>query len=648
MKDLHTQEQIDEMRRRLYERGRKPEEIKRHNLTDNKVDVARDWDVKTLQKPQTTDLRASMQATDESPAEEVGVEEEKPRRRYRSFILIGSLLIFIFVAGLSSVFLYFGGNQISNENIQISIEGPTLVGGGEVLPLEVAVTNHNSVVIESATLILKYPVGTRTVGDSPRNLYEERIPIEDIAPGEVKKIPVRVAVYGEENAEKNVEATIEYRINGSNGMFYKDSNPLAFKISSSPLLLRVESIEKVASGQLVDITLTAVSNASTPLNDILVTAQYPNGFAFETSEPAPVFGQNVWKIDELLPEGTATIELQGIVSGLTEETFRINFDAGPASPDNQYLVDAALAEGKADFIIERPFIDVQIAINGDKDREAVLPEADNSAVELIITNTLDETVYDMVVEVIPKGNALNVDSIISRGGFYDSNTGTVRWEVSNNPSFDRVLPGDKREVAFTIFPNEVRQTASFELEVNVYARRVAETSAQETLIGTTRAEAKYSTHIDIASQAARNVGRFGDSGPIPPKVGETTTYTLTIAVEAGANDMNNVVVDTGLPLYVTWLNEYDAEGTVTYNSVSKSLQWAIGTVPALERRDFTFQVSILPSVSQIGMPPTLLKTQRVKANDRFTSVLLQDNESAVTTELSEELGYPDGNGRVEE
>tara|TARA_B100000508_G_scaffold132869_1_gene122228 strand:+ start:4301 stop:6256 length:1956 start_codon:yes stop_codon:yes gene_type:complete len=651
MKDLHTQEQIDEMRRRLYARGQKPEEVERHSLTDEKVEVASDWEVDTPTRPQTTDLREGVSATDEfsmGKEEEESSEESPRRRRYRSFILIGSLLIFIFVAGLSSLFLYFGGNQISNDNIQISIDGPSLIGGGEALPIQVTITNQNTVIIESATLILKYPVGTRTVGDSPRNLYEERIPINDIAPGEVKNIPVRVAVYGEENAIKNVEATIEYRINGSNGMFYKDASALAFKISSSPLLLRIESIEKVASGQLVDVTMTAVSNASTPLQDILVTAQYPNGFAFENSEPAPVFGQNVWKIDELLPEETVSIKLQGIVSGLTDETFRINFNAGPASPDNQFLVDAALAEAKADFVIERPFIDVQIGINGDFDREAVLPEAYNSPIEVLIENTLDETVYDMVVEVIPKGNALDIDSIISNQGFYDSNRRSIRWEVSNNPNFDRVLPGDSRKLSFTVLPNDVRTTASFELEVNVYARRVAESSAQETLIGTTKASAKYSTHVEIASQVARNVGRFGDSGPIPPKVGVVTTYTLTVAVEAGANDMDNVVVDTGLPLYVNWLNEYDAEGTVTYNSVSKGIQWVIGSIPANERRDFTFQVSIQPSVSQLDTVPALLKTQRVKANDGFTSALLQESYSAVTTELSEELGFDERNGFVVE
>lgn len=641
MKHLHTDEQIKEMRERLYQRGAAAEKSVRHELSDVKVDVSRDWQKQTTNPAQTSDLRTGMVTSDE-----MTVPEQKPKRHYRSFILVGSFLIFVLVAGLSSLFLYFGGNQFSNQNILITIQGPSLIGGGEELPMQVTIANQNSVPIEFATLIVKYPIGTRSVGDSPRNLFEERIPLEDIAPGEVKNIPLQVTVFGEENAEKSIEATIEYRVNGSNGMFYKDADPLAFQIGSSPLVLRIDSIEKVASGQLVDITITADSNAPAPLQDVLITASYPNGFSFESSDPEPVYGQNVWRIEELLPEETKTIKLQGIVSGLTEEAFRINFDAGPADPNNQFMVGATLAEANIDFLIERPFIDVEIAVNGETGRTAIIPEANPATIQVNVTNTLDETVYDMVIEAIPSGNALDEDSIESTSGFYDSNTGTVRWEVANNPSFDEVLPGDVRALSFTVLPGPKRTTTSFDLVVNVYARRVAESSAQETLIGTVRTEAKYSSSIVMGNQAGRNTSGFVDEGPVPPQVGETTSYTLVLVAEAGANDVANAVVETSLPLYVNWLDAYDTEGTVTYNSVSKKLQWTIGDISSGQRKELTFQVNFTPSVSQVNKVPVLLNTQQLRANDRFTGALLQDSASAVTTKLSTEMGFSEDSGEV--
>lgn len=647
MKNIHSQEQIDAMRKRLYDRGTELEQTVRHKLSDEPVNVNRNWAGVANSNPttNTNDLRSSLATGGEVIPEP---EVVKPKRHYRSFVLLGSFLIFIFGAGIASLYLYFGGNNISSDNIIISIDGPSAIGGGEILSLQVAVTNQNPVPIESATLVLKYPAGTRSVEEIPRNLYEERIVVENLDSGESQNIPIKVAIFGEENSEKNIEASIEYKVNGSSGTFYKDASPLAFRISSSPLVLRIENIEKVASGQLVDITMTAVSNASTPLKDVLVTASYPNGFTFDSSEPAPFYGQSVWKIDEILPEQTFTIKLKGIVGGLTDETFRINFKAGPQDTVNQNDISAALTEAKADFIIERPFIDIAIDINGDKDRKAIIPESTDSVVTLNIKNTLEEIVYDMVVEVVPNGNALTKESITGRSGFYDSNTGTVKWEVSNNSDFERILPGDVRTLDFKVQQGPDKTNSAFELTVNVYARRVAESSAVETLIGTVKAEAKYSSKVKIAGQAGKNTASYIDKGPVPPVVGVPNTYTMTLVAEAGANDVSNAIVETSLPLYVTWLDIYNTEGAVTYNSVSKKLQWAIGDIASGERKEMTFQISTLPSVSQIGKTPVLLNKQQMRANDDFTGELLQNEASPVTTELSTELGYEKDNGIVAE
>jgi Domain of unknown function DUF11 len=652
MKNIHTQEQINEMRRRLYDRGTEVEKIVKHTLSDEPVNVTRDWAGVANSSPitNTNDVRSSLPAGIESnvTSDRVTTEEVKPKRHYRRFVLLGSLLIFIFGTGIASLYLYFGGNQISGDNIIVAINGPAAIGGGEVLPLQITVTNQNSVAVQAATLILKYPSGTRSVGENPRNLYEERILVESLDPGEVQSIPVRIAIFGEENAEKNISATVEYRIDGSNGTFYKDAEPLAFRISSSPLVLRIEHIEKVASGQVVDVTMTAVSNASSPLEDILITAAYPNGFAFESSDPEPYYGQNVWKIDEILPEQTVTIKLKGIVSGLTEETFRINFAAGPQNPSNQNDISAALTESTADFVIERPFIDIAISINGEKDRNVIIPESKSTAVILDIKNTLDETVYDMVVEVVPSGNALIPSSIKSRSGFYNSNSSTVRWEVSNNEDFDRILPGEVRTLEFEIEQGPEKTTSAFDLTVNVYARRVAESSAVETLIGTVDAQAKYSSMVYVSSQVGKNTADYIDIGPVPPEVGVENTYTITLVGEAGANDMSNAIVETSLPLYVDWLDIYDAEGAVTYNSVSKRIQWAIGDISSGQRKEMTFQISTRPSISQLNSTPVLVNKQQVRANDRFTGELLQNESPAVTTELSTELGYEKDNGIVKQ
>ena len=645
MSDIRNQENIDELRKRLYSRDVSPEKTERHTLTDEKVEVSKSWEAPQNTHKTTTPSVAEVPNTP-VPSAVTTDFKPKPKRHYRLFIMVSSLLIFIFGAGISALYLLFGGNQISSDNIGVVIAGPTEVGGGEELALQLSISNQNTVSIESATLILDYPAGAQSVNETGRNLYEERIPINSVAAGEVKNVPVRIAVFGEEGEEKEVLATIEYRIEGSNGTFYKDAIPLKFRISSTPLVLRVKNVEKVAAGQMVDVTLTVQSNASNPLNNLLVQAEYPNGFAFEESFPPPVFGDSVWLVEELLPEQTTDITVRGVVRGLTEETFRINFEAGPADSENQYVMSSRLTDAWADFTIERPFIDIDVAINGSNEQNVVISPGSQSTVDIDITNTLDETVYDMVVEVVPGGNALREDSINSDFGFYDSNSGTVRWEVSNNPSFSKVFPGSSRNLSFDIDPQSNQSTASFNLVVNVYARRIAETSAQEQLIGTSETTAKFSSRIFVGGQTGHNAGIFTDTGPLPPRVGQTTSYTMTLVAEAGVNDLTDAVITTSLPLYVTWLDNFQGEGEVSYNSVSKQLEWRIGSIDTRKRKELVFQVSITPSISQLDSVPTLVNAQQFRAEDRFTGATLRSEAPAITIALSTEAGYSKSDGKV--
>jgi len=662
-KGLQEHEELDALRNKLYARDSAADAIERHGLSDAPVEVSRNWDIpqkppvqppvvdrRPQPQPEPTYTEPEIPTTDhplvEEPVEPAEVAAPKRKRRYRAWILIGSLLVFIFGVGLSSLYLYLGGNQISSDNIALSVNGPFTIGGGETMDLQVGITNQNSVPIDAATLIMKYPPGTRSIGEAPRNLFEERIPIESIPPGGVQNIPVQVAVFGESNVEQTIAATIEYRIEGSNSMFYKEAEPLKFTISSSPLLLRLNSVEKVASGQTVDVKMTVVSNASTPVRNVLISAEYPNGFRFESAQPAPVFGENVWQIDELLPEESVVINLTGVVVGLTEESFQINFAAGPARADNPYIVGSILAESNINFFIERPFIDVLTTIDGETDRSVIVEQGESSDVDVEITNTLEETVYDMVVEVVPGGNALNENSIVGTNGFYDSNSGTVRWEVSNNSSFAQVAPGEERSLSFKVTPDTPKPTASYDLVVNVYARRVAESSAAEQLIGTALIEAKYSSELSIGSQAGHG-GLFVPAGPVPPVVGETTTYTVTMVAQAGVNDLTDVIFNTSLPVYVEWPDNVQGDGDLVYNAVSKQIEWKPGNMLSGDRKEVSFQLQFTPSLSQLGQSPVLLRKQTARATDRFTGERLQAEADPVYTELSTELGFEKDNGVVE-
>ncbi len=668
MSDIKEKEHIDELRRRLYERGEvvPPGTETRHKLTPREIEVSRGWG----SVPGTHTAPAAPEAVsqpeiiprDVPVAVEAGPVEAsdgaapfstvpmatKPKRRYRLFILVASLVFFTLTAVVSSVYLFYGANQISAKNISLTLNAPLAIAGGEMVAMQVGITNQNSIPITATMLIVNYPPGTRSADEEARELYEERIPVEDIAAGQAVNIPVRAVLYGEENEEKEIRVAVEYRVEGSSGTFFKEIDPQLIKITSSPLVVRVSGVDKISSGQDIELRLLVQSNSASVQKDVLVSTGYPNTFTFESADPEPAYGDNSWFIEELPPNGSTEIKIKGTVAGLANELSEVQVKVGNPELNNQFMMGSVLSQTRFSYIIEKPFTGVVFSVNGDSDGLAVLEPGAVADVRVEVKNTLDEPIYDMRVEIKPEGNLIRDDLLTVSDGYYDASSKVIRHEVSGDNSLAEVGPGQTREFTFQVKADEGQTTASFKVSANVFARRVNEESASEALIGTSVAEVKYSSKSDLGAELGYDNGPFTDTGAIPPVAGRETSYTVTLVAEAGVNDMTGAVVTTSLPQYVSWLDVTKGDGKVEFNPVSKQLKWTVGDVGANTKKTLSFQVALLPSVTQVGRTAVVIGSQELRATDRFTGVSLRAQGDVLMNELSTELGFVRDNGIVQE
>ena len=657
MPDFKDQDRIDDLRRRLYARGNQIKKRSAFDISATKVEaaveeapVSETWAEPPVVAPAEPEV---VETVPQEVATEAVVDEEairmarkKKRRSYRIKIVLGAIGLFVLAVGVSSLFLLGGNNRISGENIAISVSGPFTVGGGQELPLQIGVTNANAVPINAATLIIEYPLGTQSTSEAGKELFIERLPLDTIASGETLNIPLKAIVFGEENAEKMVNASIEYRVEGSNATFFKEAEPLRFKISFSPVVLRVDAIKKISSGQETTMEITLTSNSPTPVTDILVKADYPTGFDYVSSDPDPVAGNGTWSITELAPSESATISVTGIVTGTETDEFATNFSVGVPNEREPFVLASVFTTGTTQFEIEQPFIDVELSIDS-SGSNAIIETGQPVTVAIDLENSLSNTVYDAVVTTELSGNALSSLDISVNEGFYDSNTNTIIWDVSQVPDLEQLLPGDKERFTFSLAPApDAARTPQIDFKVDVKARRVSERNVPEELLGTASGVAKVASEPKLLADSRFNVGGFTGSGPVPPRSGQSTTYTISLLVENGTNKLSNGEVTATVPTYVTFLDNPTGDGTVLYNSTSRVLTWRPGDVAANDTALTSFQVSILPSVSQIGTTPTLLGEQRLRGTDDFTGATVRATRAAVTTELPEEAGYEQGNGRV--
>lgn len=634
MSDIHSQTRIDDMRRRLYERGAPPPTREQTTLQDTPEEVATDWQ----QPPQP---KAEPQAPVVAAA--APRKASPARRKFRRMVVLSGILFFFGAVVISTVIMMWGNNSISAGNITVTVDGPFTIGGGETITLQVGVTNANAVAISAATLIVEYPEGTQAADDSGRNIFIERIQLEDIGAGETINIPVRAVVFGEENTEQEISASVEYRVSGSNATFFKEAETLRYKISSAPVVVQVAANQRVSSGQETDIAITVRSNSQSTVSDVLVVAEYPTAFDFSSANPEPVRGQNTWRIDELAPSEEVTITTTGVVVGQETDELAIHFSVGVPREDDPTSLASIFNTASTEFIIEQPFIDISLELDNSDSGLVVVEPGQTVTGRLEVTNTLDDVVYDTTVRLALAGNALSDPAVDQTDGFYDSSTNIITWDPASRERLVEMEPGETVALTFSVVPNEATvRTPSITLSADVESRRVRENRVPEILTGSTEGVIQVATLPTMLSEARRT------SGPVPPEAETTTAYTISILAESPSNSLNDVTVTATLPAYVTFGEDVSNTGSIAYNPNNRTMTWSVGSIDAGTPAVGSFTITMQPSVTQVGTVPVLMGDQRLRATDAFTGTVVRSERDAVTTELSTELGFPPGNGRVVE
>ncbi|MBI4086828.1 hypothetical protein HY416_02495 [Candidatus Kaiserbacteria bacterium] len=676
-KEAGREEELKSMRDRLYSRTQQPERWERHALSDVPVvarnssknpssmqDIAPPISPRRIDKPlerpngghwpprpmrETPDTE-SVSAVSEP--ESISSMSQQPKKialkGYRIKIVAIAALFFVVALVLSSSFLFFGQNTISGDNIAIAVEAPFAVGGGEELALTASITNKNAVPVESATLIVEYPPGTQETATPGKELFRERIPLGNIKQGEVLTIPVKAKLFGEENEEKTIIVSVEYRVEGSNATFFKEADPIVVKISSSPVVLSIDGVSEISSGQEVTLTLTVASNSPSAIENLLVQAEYPFGFDFSESEPRPAKGQNVWAIGTLAPGAQTKITVKGVMVGGKSEERSFKFSAGLPNERDRFALASALTSISTDIGLTDPFVGLAVTLNGKTDKTISVAQDDNVMATIVFTNTLSDTIYDGTIKVTLSGNGLDSSTIQVTQGFYDSSSRTIVWDRNNTSGLAALEPGEEQRVDFSIGGVNLaaERTPQVSFDVSVAGRRVSEERVPQGLTNIESRTVRFESVTALSSYGLYSSGPFTNAGPMPPRAESPTQYTIMVGAKNGSNELSDATVTMALPAYVTWQNVVSGGDTMTYNPNTREVAWTIGGLGANGSAEGSFQVTFLPSVSQVGTVPVLVGEQRLRATDRFTGSVVRATASAVTTYIPQDPNPEAQTGRV--
>ncbi len=567
---------------------------------------------------------------------------------------IGSFVFFLAAMGGAAYIFFVGGNTISPQNIDIQVLSPSVIDGGKQTTFEIIVNNRNQSPLQLVDISIDYPVNTRDPNDQSQQLSHERQSVGGIAGGEQIKRTANAVFYGQEGSQQKVIVTLQYSVPNSNSIFQKKAEA-DFTVGSSPVSVNVQAPNEAISDQPFDLDVTVTSNSQAPIKNLVLEGQFPFGFSVVNATPSLDSGGNIWRLGTLAPGQARNIHLTGKIVGQDGDERVFRFLSGSDADQSNTSIKVPFIVVPQTLTVHKAFITATLSLDGKTGKTVAIQAGHAVSGSVLWQNNLTVPVSNIEIVMSLSGPMLDKNSISSTNGFYQSQNNTITWSRDQDTSLATVPPGGTGTFPFsfnTISPGAngtIYTNPTVNLNLTVSGVREGQSGVPETVSSAATIQASVASAVLLKETALHFTGPFQNSGPMPPVAEQRTTYSVVWTVQNSSNTIANSVVSAVLPPYVQFIAAQD--GSVTFDKASRTVSWAMndlkaGTGFSMPPRSTAFQVSLLPSISQVGQSPQLTGNAKLTGQDRFAQVVIDTTAQPASTALVGDVGFQDSMSNV--
>lgn len=566
------------------------------------------------------------------------------------------IAIFIIVILIAAAAIFWGRHSFSKAKVEIDIEVPEEIASGEEISLMIKYENNNRVDLGDAYLIIDYPMGTFSL--EGKEIFQEEKSLGTILRKSEGEKEFRIRFVGEEGSAKSLVAKLNYQPQNINSRF-ENSALLRIEINSVLIGIDIEGSEETTSGQEVSYLIEYENKTDDDISDLKMELSYSDDFEFKIAEPNPIEEDNIWQIDLLKSGQKKTIDLKGILRGEERENKILKATIGRTENDN------FLQYSQKEFITQispSPLL-LRLELQGIEDKCNV-DSGERLNYKIEFKNNTDIALVELVLKVHLNNKVFDFQTLDLDEGFFDSRQGIITWSGGDVSALSLLEPNQSDEVSFSV---KIRDPLMFSYnDKNLQARILAEieTLAVPAKFSVSELRVEKELVCRVNSQLALQIKgyryepgtKITNTGPIPPKVDQLTTYTIHWQISNSSNDVENVRIWAILPQGIEWFDNYTNEVSDSqfyYNERTKELIWQIDKVPAgtgviFPTYELVFQIGLRPSVNQINQTPTLINESSIEGKDSFTKVILKDFSPIIDTSLPHDSKISIGQGKVVE
>jgi len=577
---------------------------------------------------------------------------------FKKFFIF-SIIFFILSLGYASYIFFVKGNTVSNDNINISVLSNAFTAGGEEYPLLLEVENRNNSPLQLADLVIEYPKSGEV------NLSQDnehiRISLGTIPAGGIKNENIKMVLFGEQGSMRPIKISLEYRVEGSNAIFVKEKL-FEVSINSTPINISIDAPVEANSNQDINFNIKTTLNSTKSISKMLLKVDYPIGFQFIKATPVPSSNNNIWDLGDLDSGAERSISILGkmidVVDG-EEKVFRVW--SGSQSSTDKSQIGIIFNSLEHIVLIKKASIEAKLTVNGVSEREYAIDTKTAIQGQIQWINNLETKINNLEIHAKISGNAVNRKTISAGQGFYDSSRDLIIWDKNSQSKFIEVNPGDSGSVSFSFSPlslfsalGGIISSPLINIDISITGQQAQSGGVVTELSNSESKTIKIISDVGLSAKALYYSGPFTNSGPIPPKVEQKTTYTVVWSLSNTANNISKAEIRSTLPSFVKFVGPFSpATEDLVYNASTKEIIWNIGRIPkgtgiTETERKVSFQIEFLPSLSQVGKTPTIINEAFLTGHDDFANVDIRVNKPSLDTRLINDSSFPAGGERVVE
>jgi hypothetical protein len=570
--------------------------------------------------------------------------EQKRAIKIGAMVLGGILLILL----ITFLIVKISQSAFNEKKVSISIEGETNVSSNQTNKYKITVKNDNWVSLKNAKISMNYSENFSPQEDGKlviENQSNSHIDIGKIGAKSQNQFDVTGAFFAPQDFVVYLNATLSYSPSNFNSIFQIKSQ-LGVNIGDSPITLEVYAPQELSSGNEIEYLISYKNNGDKTFSDMRIKAEYPDNFSFLSSSQETSGGNNLWYIGDLNPGQEAKITVQGSLAGSGGEIKIIKASIGSQGANGTFVTynqqDASTKLVSPPILITEMSDALNNKINAGDTLNYTINYKNQSQVgytDSVITFAIDDN-----------GSILDYSRLkMSSNGYFDAGSKTITWRASEIPGLSNLNPGDGGEIRIIVpvlgsIP--IKDGSDKNLRLITIAK--IDSPSFPTPLGSNKIiessplELKLNSKVILSVSGFYNDANISNSGPIPPRVGQETSYTLHFKIMNVSNDISDVVATSSLPSGVKWKNKiYPGSEDIAYSDRTNQLIWKAGDLKngtgiISPVKEVSFQISITPQTNQIDQLVTLLNSAILTAKDKYTESDIKVETEEKTTQLPED------------